>query len=64
MPARTVFAQDPLVPPGAHHEAARIIGTEVAMAQAQAQLTALKAQAAPTALGDRIRWELAIEAAA
>jgi len=64
MPARTVFAQDPLVPPGAHHEAARIIGAEVAMAQAQAQLTALKAQAAPTALGDRIRWELAIEAAA
>jgi membrane-bound lytic murein transglycosylase B len=52
------------VPPGAHHEAAKIISAEVAMAQAQAQLTAIKAQAVPTALGDRIRWELAIEAAA
>jgi membrane-bound lytic murein transglycosylase B len=52
------------VPPSAHHEAARIMGAEVAMAQAQAQLTALKAQPAPTTLGDRIRWELAIEAAA
>ncbi len=34
------------------------------MAQAQAQLTALKAQPAPATLGDRIRWELSIEAAA
>jgi len=34
------------------------------MAQAQAQLTALKAQAAPTTLADRIRWEIAVEAAA
>jgi len=34
------------------------------MAQAQAQLQALKAQAPPTALLDRIRWELSIEAAA
>jgi membrane-bound lytic murein transglycosylase B len=62
--ARGVSAQDPLVPPSAHHEAARIMGAEVAMAQAQAQLTALNAQAAPATLGDRIRWELSIEAAA
>jgi len=34
------------------------------MAQAQAQLAALKAQPAPATLGDRIRWELSIEAAA
>jgi membrane-bound lytic murein transglycosylase B len=64
LPARAVSAQDPLVPPSAHHEAARIISAEVAMAQAQAQLAALKAQPAPTTLGDRIRWELSIEAAA
>src|SRR4029077_5910999 len=62
--ARGVSAQDPLVPPSAHHEAARIMSAEVAMAQAQAQLTALKAQAAPATLADRIRWELAVEAAA
>jgi membrane-bound lytic murein transglycosylase B len=64
LPARAVLAQDPLVPPSAHHEAARIMSAEVAMAQAQAQLTALKAQAAPASLGERIRWELSIEAAA
>src|SRR5260370_9200555 len=64
LPARAVSAQDPLVPPSAHHEAARIISAEVAMAQAEAQLAALKAQPAPTTLGDRIRWELSIEAAA
>jgi membrane-bound lytic murein transglycosylase B len=52
------------VPPSAHHEAARIMSAEVAMAQAQSQVQALKAQAPPAALGDRIRWELSIEAAA
>jgi membrane-bound lytic murein transglycosylase B len=52
------------VPPSAHHEAARIMSAEVAMAQAQSQLQALKAQAPPATLGDRIRWELSIEAAA
>src|SRR5260370_10498507 len=40
------------------------MSAEVAMAQAAAQLAALKAQPAPTTLGDRIRWELSIEAAA
>jgi soluble lytic murein transglycosylase-like protein len=64
LPARAVSAQDPLVPPSAHHEAARIISAEVAMAQAEAQLAALKAQPAPATLGDRIRWELSIEAGA
>ncbi|HEX7263792.1 MAG TPA: lytic transglycosylase domain-containing protein [Candidatus Dormibacteraeota bacterium] len=52
------------MPPSAHHEAARIMSAEVAMAQAQSQLLALKAQAAPATLGDRIRWDLSIEAAA
>ncbi|HEX9099397.1 MAG TPA: lytic transglycosylase domain-containing protein [Candidatus Dormibacteraeota bacterium] len=52
------------MPPSAHHESARIISAEVAMAQAQAQLTALKAQAAPSTLADRIRWEISVEAAA
>jgi membrane-bound lytic murein transglycosylase B len=64
LPAQAVSARDPLVPPSAHHEAARIMSAEVAMAQAEAQLAALKAQPAPTTLGDRIRWELSIEAAA
>ena len=53
-----------MVPPSAHHEAARIISAEVALAQAQAQVQALKAQTPPTALLDRIRWDLSIEAAA
>jgi membrane-bound lytic murein transglycosylase B len=64
LPARAVSAQDPLVPPSAHHEASRIMSAEVAMAQAAAQVAALKAQPAPTTLADRIRWELSIEAAA
>jgi soluble lytic murein transglycosylase-like protein len=64
LPARTGFAQDPQAPPSAHHEAARIISAEVAIAQAQAQLDALKAKAPPTTLVDRIRWEMATEAAA
>ena len=62
--ARGVSAHDPLVPPSAHHEAARIMSAEVAMAQAQAQLTSLKAQPTPTTLMDRIRWEMSVEAAA
>jgi membrane-bound lytic murein transglycosylase B len=52
------------VPPSAHHEAARIMSAELALAQAQSQLQALKSQAAPATLGDRIRWDLSIEAAA
>jgi soluble lytic murein transglycosylase-like protein len=64
LPARAVFAQDPLVPPTAHHEAARIISAEVALAQADAQVQALRAQTPPTTLVDRIRWEMSIEAAA
>ena len=63
-PARAVSAQDPLAPPSPHHEAARIMSAEVAMAQATAQLQALKAQAPPATLIDTIRWQLAIEAAA
>jgi len=64
VPARAVLAQDPLVPPSAHHEAARIISAEVAMAQAQAQLQALRSQPAPATLADRIRWEMSVDAAA
>ena len=63
LPARAALAQDPLAPPSAHHEAARIMSAEVAMAQATAQLAALKAQPAPTTLVDGIRYQLAIEAA-
>jgi len=63
LPARAAFAQDPLVPPSAHHEAARIMSAEVAMTQALAQLQALKVQPAPTTLIDGIRYQLSIEAA-
>ena len=63
LPARVAFAQDPLVPPSAHHEAARIMSAEVAMTQALAQLQALKVQPAPTTLIDGIRYQLSIEAA-
>jgi len=63
LPARAALAQDPLAPPSAHHEASRIMSAEVALAQATAQLVALKAQPAPTTLVDGIRYQLAIEAA-
>jgi len=40
------------------------MSAEIALAQASAQLTALRSQTPPTALVERIRWELSIEAAA
>ena len=64
LPAQSAFAQDPDLLPSAHHEAARIISAELAMSDAMAQLNALKAQSPPALLLDRIRWELAVAAAA
>jgi hypothetical protein len=64
LPAQSAAAKDPDVLPSPHHEAARIMSAELAMTQALAQLKALKAQAPPALLLDRIRWELAVAAAA
>jgi soluble lytic murein transglycosylase-like protein len=64
LPARGVYAHDPLTPPSAHHEAARIISAEQAMAQALAELQALRSQPAPATLADTIRQNLSLEAAA
>jgi membrane-bound lytic murein transglycosylase B len=64
VPAQSAAAKDPDVLPSAHHEAARIMSAELAMTQALAQLKSLKAQSPPTLLLDRIRWELAVSAAA
>src|ERR1700675_2728500 len=63
LPVQSVVAKDPDVLPTAHHEAARIISSELGMTQALAQLKALKAQPTPALLLDRIRWELAVAAA-
>jgi membrane-bound lytic murein transglycosylase B len=62
--AQSAAAKDPDVLPSPHHEASRILSAELAMTTALAQLKALRAQAPPAAMLDRIRWELAIAAAA
>jgi len=64
LPARGVSAHDPLTPPSAHHEAARIISAELAMARAQAELQTLKSQPPPATLADTIRQAMSLEAAA
>jgi len=64
LPIQSAAARDPDLLPSPHHEAARILSAELAMTQAQAQLTALNAQPPPTALMDRVRWELAVATAA
>jgi membrane-bound lytic murein transglycosylase B len=63
LPVQSAFAKDPDMLPSAHHEAARVLSAELAMTQALAQLTALKAQSPPPLPLDRIRWELAVAAA-
>jgi soluble lytic murein transglycosylase-like protein len=63
LPAQPVAARDPDVLPSAHHEAARIISAEIAMAQALTRLVVLNAQSTPTMLLDQVRLELAIAAA-
>jgi membrane-bound lytic murein transglycosylase B len=63
VPVQGVHAQDADVGPNPHHEAARIIATELAMDQAAADLNALAAQQ-PSGLADTLRKELAMERAA
>ena len=64
LPAQTALARDPDMLPSPHHEAARIMSAEQAMAQANAELKALNAQTPPAAPADRIRYDLAVAAAA
>lgn len=59
----SVLAQDPGALPNARHEAARIINAESAMSQALAQVQALGTPPPAANLIDRIRWDLAINAA-
>ena len=58
-----VGARDPDAGPNAHHQAARIIGAELAMQEASNRLRAL-ATDKPTGLAEMIRHELAVSAAA
>jgi len=59
---RVALAQDPGAGPNAHHEAARIIGAELAMQDATRRLQALAAEK-PASVADSVRRELAIAAA-
>ena len=61
-PAVEVHAQDPDAGPSAHHEAARIIASEQAMADASGRIQALIATR-PSTLAETLRTELALEAA-
>jgi len=57
-----VFARDPGAGPNAHHEAATVIGAELAMKEASNRLRALAAEK-PVGLADSIRHDLAVSAA-
>jgi hypothetical protein len=61
---QSVAAQEPGVPPNAHHEAERIISAETAMSQALDQMRALTAQPPATGLVDSIQRQLALDVAA
>jgi len=61
-PAVEVHAQDPDAGPSPHHEAARIIASELAMADASSRIQVLNA-AHPSGLAETLRNELALEAA-
>jgi soluble lytic murein transglycosylase-like protein len=62
--AQAVFAQDPGVPPNAHHEAARIISAELLMSQALDEMKAIGALPASAGVLDSVRRQLAVENAA
>lgn len=63
MPVQPVRAQDPDFAPNAHHEAARIVAAELAMAQAMSDFQVLEAQQAAGLL-DGVRQSMAIDRAA
>jgi membrane-bound lytic murein transglycosylase B len=62
-PAQAVHAQDPGAGPSAHHLAARIIASELALRSADARMQELKAQQ-PSSLAETMRRELAMSRAA
>jgi hypothetical protein len=62
-PARPVSAQDPGAAPNAHHEAARIVASELAMTQAASDMQSIAA-AQPSGVIDKLRQGLASEGAA
>ncbi|HKV87457.1 MAG TPA: lytic transglycosylase domain-containing protein [Candidatus Dormibacteraeota bacterium] len=62
LPAGAVHAQDVDAGPNVHHEAARVIAEELAMAQATARLNELSGER-PADLADALRHELATDAA-
>jgi membrane-bound lytic murein transglycosylase B len=61
--ASVAHAQDPDVAPTPHHEAARIVAAELAMAQASSDLATISAQQPANAM-EAIRKELAMDRAA
>jgi membrane-bound lytic murein transglycosylase B len=63
LPAQPVLAQDPFAPPTPRHEAERVMSAELAMSAALAQRSRLLGAPAPTAIMDRVRLSLAVEAA-
>jgi membrane-bound lytic murein transglycosylase B len=63
LPVSVAHAQDPDLAPNPHHEAARIIGAELAMAQASSDLATISAQRPANAM-EAIRSELAMDRAA
>jgi membrane-bound lytic murein transglycosylase B len=63
LPAEAVGASDPDFAPNAHHEAARIVAAELAMAQAESDLQSLEALQ-PSGVLDGVRSNMAIDRAA
>ncbi|HUY74960.1 MAG TPA: lytic transglycosylase domain-containing protein [Candidatus Dormibacteraeota bacterium] len=61
-PALVVDAQDPDAGPSPHHEAARIIASELAMADASSRIQGINA-IQPSSLAETLRKELALDAA-
>jgi hypothetical protein len=64
LPGQNAFANDPGLPPNAHHEAARIISAELAMSQALEQMRGIAAQPPAIGLVDAIQRQLALDGAA
>ena len=63
LPALAVHAQDLDVPPSPRHEASRLMSAELAMAAAIADRKQLQSTPPPTALIDRVRYDMALASA-
>jgi membrane-bound lytic murein transglycosylase B len=64
LPAQAVHAQDPDSPVSPRHEASRVLSAELAMQASVAQQQNLQTQPAPVSLMDRVRYDMALDAAA